>query len=88
MARKQRKPTQYTIRNVPEHLDLRLREVAKEQELSLNAAALQTLERALGGEGAPVLHHDLDDLAGSWVRDKPCESALDEMRKVDPELWR
>ena len=52
---------QYTLRNVPERVDARLREAAAQYGVSLNTAALDALARALGIEGEPVIHHDLDD---------------------------
>jgi len=81
-------PVQYTLRNVPERVDARLRETAAQYGVSLNAAAVEALARALGIEGQPVVHHDLDDLAGSWVVDPAFDRAVAEMDRVDPELWR
>ena len=40
--------TQYTIRDIPELTDSRLRETAAMEEISLNQAALQALQRGLG----------------------------------------
>jgi len=79
---------QYTIRQVPESLDNRLRESAARYGISLNKAALQTLSRGLGLESEPVVYHDLDDLAGTWVRDEEFDRAVAEMDRVDPELWK
>ncbi len=79
---------QYTLRNVPERVDAQLRETAAVYGVSLNTAAIQALARALGIEGEPVIHHDLDDLAGTWVADPECERALAEMDRVEPDLWR
>jgi hypothetical protein len=78
---------QYTIRQVPERVDLRLREAAATYGTSINSAALQALSQGLGVAATPVVHHDLDDLIGSWVSDPECDQALAEMDRVDPELW-
>jgi len=78
---------QYTIRNVPQRTDIRLREAAEEYGTSLNAAALRALSQGLGVDATPVAHHDLDDLIGSWVSDPECDHALEEMDRVDAELW-
>ena len=78
---------QYTIRQVPERLDQRLREVADEYGTSLNAVALQAMGRGLGLEGSQVLNHDLDDLAGTWVPDEAFDRAMQDMDRVDPEMW-
>ena len=34
-----------------------------------------------------VVHHDLDDLAGSWVKDPAFDKALRGMDHVDMKLW-
>ncbi|MBL7115690.1 MAG: hypothetical protein ISS35_07975 [Kiritimatiellae bacterium] len=81
--------TQYTIRNVPERLDAKLRETAIEYGQSLNEASLAALKKGLGAADAPPpAYHDLDDLAGTWVKDKASERALNEMRQIDKEMWK
>jgi hypothetical protein len=37
-----------------------------------------------------VLHHDLDDLAGSWSKEEyeECNEALRAQRQIDPEMWK
>ena len=78
--------TQYTIRRVPPRLDLQLRK-PHEEHVSLNEMALRALERGLGlAEEAPR-HHDLDDLAGTWVDDPEFDRAIEAMDQVDAELW-
>jgi hypothetical protein len=79
---------QYTVRNVPDRLDAKLRETAAEYGVSLNDASLTGLKKGAGIADAPVLHHDLDDLAGAWVRDPASERALDEMRQIDEKMWQ
>ncbi len=84
------KSLQYTIRNVPDRTDRRLREAAVEYGTSLNSVTLQALNQGLGlsDESVMHLHHDLDDLIGSWVPDSECDKALEEMDRIDPELWK
>ena len=79
---------QYTIRNVPERTDQRLREAAAEYGTSLNAAAVAALSRGAGLSDDDVLHHDLDDLVGTWVQDDACDRALQAMDAVDEEVWK
>lgn len=79
---------QYTLRNIPPHLDAALRRAAREQDKSLNEVAIEALSRALGLAGEPIKHRDLSDLAGTWTPDPSMEEALAEQRRVDPELWR
>lgn len=79
---------QYTLRNVPEHLDRLLRERAREEGKSLNQMMLELLGHALGlAEEAPP-RRDLSDVAGTWVEDPETDQALAEQRRVDEELWR
>jgi len=81
-------PIQYTIRNIPEQIDRRLREAATEYGTSLNAAAVAALSRGAGVDEEDVVHHDLDDLIGSWVQDDECDKALQAMDAVDAEIWQ
>ena len=81
-------PRQYTIRRVSGRVDRLLREKAAQYGVSLNEAALTALSRGLGVEDGGVVHHDLDDLAGTWVRDDEFDRAMEEMDRVDEDLWR
>ena len=80
--------TQYTIRNIPVRVDKCLREAAAQYKTSLNVAAIEALRRGLGMEDKPVIHHDLDDLAGTWVGDGEFDRTMALMDRVDPELWK
>lgn len=79
---------QYTIRQVPPQIDEALRQRASEEGRSLNTVAIEMLERGLGLSGKPIRHHDLDDLAGTWVDDPEFDKAIREMDQIDPELWQ
>jgi hypothetical protein len=79
---------QYTLRNIPPALDEALRRKAREEGRSLNEVAIESLLRALGLAGEPVRHRDLSDIAGTWVRDDATDDALDDQRRIDPDLWR
>jgi hypothetical protein len=80
------KSYQMTIRQVPEKVSRKLREVSRREAKSLNRTALEALERGLGIAEEPVLYHDLDDLSGTWVEDKDFNRVVAEMDHVDPEL--
>ena len=79
---------QYTIRNIPVQVDRALRERSKREGKSLNEVATEALVRGLDLEGAQVRHRDLTTIAGSWVRDREVDRALDEQRTIDPDLWK
>ena len=82
-----KKKLQYTIRDVSERTDARLREVAAEYGTSLNKTALAALNRGLGVAEAEVEHDDLDHLIGTWVHDEECDAALADMDHIDAEVW-
>ena len=82
------KHIQYTLRKVPPEVDQTLRKRAHDERRSLNDVALEALERGLGLVGEPVRHHDLDDLAGTWVHDPEFDRAIEEMDQINPELWK
>jgi hypothetical protein len=82
---------QHTIRDVSQAVDARLRERAAMEEISLNQAALQAIERGLGLAGHPTIRYrslrsilqkpeDVDQ--ASWTE------ALSQMDQVNPEDWK
>jgi hypothetical protein len=72
---KERQSVQYTVRDVPSEVDLRLRQMAALEGVSLNQAVLGALARGLGVDGTPVRHRSL----GSILRPTP---------KADIKAWR
>jgi len=78
---------QYTVRQVPDHLDRELRRRAKQEQRSLNAVILDALERALELRSSPRKYHDLDFLAGCWEEDTQFDEAVAQFDQVDKELW-
>ena len=79
---------QYTLRNIPKHLDALLRKRAEEEHKSLNETAIEAMMRGFGLSGQPVQQRDLDDIAGSWKQDEETEQALEAQRQIDPEIWK
>lgn len=82
-----------TVRNLPPELARVIRQKAKRDKISLNRAVIGLLEEATGlGKSAKpeVLHHDLDDLAGSWSKEEYEEftEALLEQRQIESEMWK
>jgi len=82
-----KKRVQYTIRNVPETVDEALRKLAVRDGASLNQAALAALKAGAGVEEG-VRHHDVDALAGTWVRDEAFDEAQAVFEAIDEELWK
>ncbi len=79
---------QYTIRNVPEVLDRRLRERARRKGISLNDAAVEALARGLGVTESEITYDDLDDLIGSWKPDDEFDRAMVAQDTIDGDAWR
>jgi plasmid stability protein len=79
---------QYTLRNIPPYLDEALRTRAREEGKSLNEVALETLLSGMGLAGEPIKRRDLSDIAGTWVDDPETDTALEDQRRIDPDLWR
>lgn len=79
---------QYTLRNVPPHLDRALRHRALTERKSLNEVTLEALLQAFALRGEELKRRDLHDVVGRWIDDPEVDQALEEPRKIDPELWR
>ena len=84
---------QLTLRGFDEALLHRLQEVAKEERLSLNKAALLLLRKGAGVEKnsqpANVVGDSLDHLIGSWSAQKEKEflAAIGAFEQIDEGLW-
>ena len=79
---------QYTIRNIPDHLDAALRRVARERGKSLNDVAVEALARGAGVGETPSRQRDLGDIVRTWRHDPAFEDALLAQDTIDPDLWQ
>ncbi len=85
--------TQLTIRGFDGELELRLRRLAREREISLNKAALVLIRRGAGLEapsaGPDVVGGSLDHLMGVWSEDEAAEfrEATRDFDRIDESLW-
>jgi hypothetical protein len=82
-----------TIRNIPPDLARLIRHRAMAERTSLNRTVIHLLEESMGGaeKTSPEgLHHDLDELAGSWTAEEAAafDAALASQRRIDSELWK
>ncbi len=84
---------QLTIRGFDEPLERRLREMAREQGISLNRAALKLMRQGAGvserrGSTGKV-GSALDTFIGVWSDEDEAElmKALEPLEQIDPELW-
>jgi hypothetical protein len=81
---------QYTVRDVPEEVDNRLRECAELEGVSLNQATLRALERGLGSERQPVRYRTLRQMTAQTPKasTKAWRVALEEQDRINPEDWK
>ena len=79
---------QYTLRNIPETLDLELRERARRERKSLNQVAVDALASAMGLGADSVRYRELGDLAGTWQDDPEFDQAILDQDAIDDELWK
>ncbi|MGA1840822.1 MAG: FitA-like ribbon-helix-helix domain-containing protein [bacterium] len=81
-----------TVRGIDSSLAEKLKQAAKERGKSVNQFIIETLKESLGIEKQKkftVLHHDLDQLFGSWSEDEfeNIQKKINNERKIDKELW-
>jgi hypothetical protein len=79
---------QYTLRNIPKHLDRALRARAKAEGKSLNQALLDAIGLALGLNGRVREHDDLDWFFGGNAIDEGARRAIAEADVVHPDDWK
>jgi len=79
---------QYTIRNVPQHVDRALKRRARETGKSFNQVAVDALSDAAGG--SRHVYDDLDFMVGTLGPDEAdaLEREIAMQRRVDAGLWR
>lgn len=78
---------QYTLRNIPPHLDRVLRKRARQTGQSLNDVVLEALIRESGLSAEPIVRRSLGDLAGTWLDDPEFDDAIRDQDTIDPKLW-
>lgn len=78
-----------TVRTIPPGVVKAVMEKARTEGLSLNRAVVSLLKEAVGetARAKPVIHHDLDHLAGTWSQAEYDEfmEFLRKQREIDPE---
>lgn len=78
---------QYTIRNIPPHLDRAIKARAKQVGKSINRVAIEALAQSLG---QPMRYRSLRRMPGVWSSKQAgqFDRFLEEHRKIDRELWK
>ena len=78
-----------TLRDVPQELDDRLRELASEQNKSLNRTIIGVLMESLHLGGGSGRKRDVSDLAGTWSDEQAeeFEANTRAFGQIDEEMW-
>ena len=79
---------QYTIRDIPPHLDVELRERARREGKSLNQVAVEAMAQGMGLAAEITPRRSLEDVAGTWKKDAAVERALEDQDRIDPKMWK
>jgi plasmid stability protein len=79
---------QYTLRNIPKHIDRALRERARASGKSLNEAAIEALQRGLDLNAESKRSSDLDWFLGSGGLEPKVLRAIAEHDEVHPDDWK
>lgn len=84
--------TTMTLRGIDEALAQTLKELARNQGISLNALALRLIREATGIDKRKrtVLHYDLDTLAGTWCKEdeEAFQASTGQLENIDEEMWK
>lgn len=80
---------QMTLRQVPDTVGKGLRLRARKDGRSLNRAAIDLLEQALGIRATDARKRDLSRFAGQWTREecRAFERNTKVFEKIDAEVW-
>ena len=84
--------TTMTLRGIDENLASSLKEMARQEGISLNALALRLIREASGIDKRKrtAVYHDLDILAGTWCAEDEAAftTATQGFEVVDEDLWK
>lgn len=84
--------TTMTLRGIDDSLSQTLKELARNQGVSLNTLALRLIREATGVDKRKrtILHHDLDSLAGTWSEDDELafRNATRSFEAIDDDMWK
>jgi hypothetical protein len=84
--------TTMTLRGIDDNLASSLKEMARQEGISLNALALRLMREAAGIDKRKrtAVYHDLDTLAGTWCAEEEAEfsKSTQGFEAVDEDLWR
>lgn len=85
---------QLTLRGLDKELERRIRQLAEQEHISLNKAALKLMHRGSGLDRATpesnVIGNRLDDFIGSWSAAEAADfdEAVAVFEEIDAEQWQ
>ncbi len=83
-----------TIRGIDADTEVKLKNLAKRRNISMNKAALAFIRKGAGlkepGDGPAVIGNGLDEFIGTWSAEDEKEflAAIKDLDRVDPDMWR
>lgn len=81
-----------TLRGIDDELARGLEEVAQQGRDSMNSVILRLLRDRLGLTKPKFreVHHDMDDLAGTWTQEEANEfdDVVRDFSHIDEEMWK
>jgi len=84
--------TSMTLRGIDEPLAQTLKELARNQGISLNSLTLRLIREATGVDKRKrtLEYHDLDTLAGTWSDNDELEfkNVTRSLEAIDTEMWK
>lgn len=83
--------TTMTLRGIDTSLASTLKDLARQEGVSLNTLVLRLIREATGIDKhqRTMIYHDLDSLAGTWTAEEEdaFTTAIQPLEAIDPELW-
>ena len=81
-----------SVRGLDEEVLKALKSRSQDEDTSVNAVVVRLLREGVGvapGKRKAVVHHDLDELAGTWSEDDAAAfaQATQAFAEIDPALW-
>jgi hypothetical protein len=79
---------QYTLRNIPKHIDVEIRRRTLQERKSMNQVMLEALARGVGLLCEAQRQRDLSDIAGTWKKDPIFDQAIAEQDRIKQASWK
>jgi hypothetical protein len=82
--------SQITVRKLPKNVEQQIRQMAHENNTSINRTIIFLLKKSLGMTESVDKKRNLSDLAGTWSErdDQQFKENTKMFEKIDDEIWR